>query len=329
MVIQSDEIIDLISLRKLQSLDARLVSESPTDFTSGYHDKIGKISFKNSLFPHMHIMNLRWQTAQAVEVHESVSSENININFHVSGNLDTRFAGIGHELNMRPAKHNLVFSPEGGFVNKVGVNASVEMFHVSLEKNFFLQALGCNNIWSEMVHRNIQHNRPFSGITGTLDTTPNMQRLIHELRESRWSGPMRNLMIQSKILELLALQMDQFSSNNKIEEALKPGEQEKLLTLKMYLETHFLEDLSLTELSRVCLLNEFKLKKGFKALFGETVFGYVRKLRMDYAQKLLLDCSMTVEEVSDVLGYEHAQHFSTAFKKYAGVNPSQISGRRK
>ncbi len=37
---------------------------------------------------------------------------------------------------------------------------------------------------------------------------------------------------------------------------------------------------------------------------------------MDYAEGLLLDSSCTVEDVSDVLGYEHAQHFSTAFKKF-------------
>jgi AraC family transcriptional activator of pyochelin receptor len=80
----------------------------------------------------------------------------------------------------------------------------------------------------------------------------------------------------------------------------------------------------LTQLSRICVLNEFKLKKGFKLLFGTTIFHYLREKRMEYARKLLLDCSLSVEEVAHKLGYEHAHHFSTAFKKFYKTCPSSF-----
>ena len=111
-------------------------------------------------------------------------------------------------------------------------------------------------------------------------------------------------------------------------DTISAADTDKFHQLKYFLDTHFLEEYSLAELSRICLLNEFKVKKGFKELFGTTVFGYLRKLRMDYADRLLLDASRSVEEVSDLLGYEHAQHFSIAFKKYRGVNPSTIKSKR-
>lgn len=83
-----------------------------------------------------------------------------------------------------------------------------------------------------------------------------------------------------------------------------------------------MEDLTLTGLCRVGMLNEFKLKKGFKALFGTSVIQYAKTLRMQYAQNLLRDHNRSVEEVSCLLGYQYPNHFSTAYRKHFGVAPS-------
>jgi AraC family transcriptional activator of pyochelin receptor len=88
-----------------------------------------------------------------------------------------------------------------------------------------------------------------------------------------------------------------------------------------------LEDLSLAQISRHCTQNEFKVKRGFKQLFGTTVFGYVRKKRMDQAAFLLKRRGYTVNEVADILGYEQPHNFSVAFKNYTGTYPSTV--RRK
>ncbi|MCE6990023.1 helix-turn-helix transcriptional regulator [Dyadobacter sp. CY323] len=324
MIINSTDVFEFSHIPDPKSVSTGKPADACPQFTSRYHPKAGSIRFRNALFPHMHLMNLCWQTEEAIELHDSSPSDTVNINFHLSGKLDTQFVGIKRELNMRPRKHNLVYAPDGGNINKVASKSSLEMFHISLEKNFFSGALGCDDPWSEKIHENLYHNRPFSGTEGTLDMTPHMLRLIDEMRVCTYSGPMRNLMIQSKTLELLALQIEQFKSPGPASDSVKPDEAEKLYALKKHLEVHFLSDLSLSELSRVCLLNEFKVKKGFKTLFGETVFGYVRKLRMEYAAKLLKDCNMSVEAVANILGYEHSQHFSVAFKKFTGVSPSQI-----
>jgi len=103
----------------------------------------------------------------------------------------------------------------------------------------------------------------------------------------------------------------------------KKEEEEKLNLIRSYLHQHFLEELSLAKLCRVAALNEFKLKKGFKQLFGTTVFGYVKALQMKYACRLLEEERKQVEEVAYTLGYEYPQHFSTAFKKFFGSNPSK------
>lgn len=326
-LIHSADILDFNPVPNPQSVVPGARVENPGEVFTRYHPKVGEMKFRSLLFPHMHVMNLHWTSQEDVILYDSTPVDTININFHMAGKLDTTFEGLSRDLNMRPGKHNLVFSPEGGDTNRVSANDSLEMFHLSLDKTFFADIIGCDDHWSERVQKNLLYNQPFSGIAGTADTTPLMQSIIREVKQCKQTGAMRNLMIQSKALELLALQIEQFRGPQ-YAEGISAVDKDKLFQLKCFLDTHFLEEFSLAELSRICLLNEFKVKKGFKELFGTTVFGYLRNLRMDYAERLLLDASRSVEEVSDLLGYEHAHHFSIAFKKYRGVNPSMIKNKR-
>lgn len=325
-IIHSADILDFSPTPNPQSVRHANVGNSG-EFITRYHPKVGEMKFKSLLFPHMHVMNLHWKSEHDVILHDSTPVDTVNINFHMAGRLDTTFEGLSHDLHMSAGKHNLVFSPEGGDTNRVSGDESLEMFHISLDKTFFSDAIGWDDRWSERVQENLLHNRPFSGITGTANTTPVMQSLIRDVKQCGQPGVMRNLLVQSKILELLSLQIGQFRGPQPTD-GISATDADKLHQLKNFLDTHFLEEHSLAELSRICLLNEFKVKKGFRELFGTTVFGYLRKMRMDYAERLLLDSSRSVEEVSDLLGYEHAQHFSIAFKKYRGINPSAFKSGR-
>ncbi|RPE14091.1 AraC family transcriptional regulator [Chitinophaga lutea] len=100
---------------------------------------------------------------------------------------------------------------------------------------------------------------------------------------------------------------------------------QRLQQVKDYLRDSFLSpELSLDLLCRKFGLNEFKLKRGFKQLFGHTVFGYVQELKMKTARRLLAEKKMNVNEVADYLGYSAPNHFSAAFKKMYGHVPSRL-----
>ncbi|MGV3559346.1 helix-turn-helix transcriptional regulator [Larkinella arboricola] len=271
----------------------------------------------------MQIMEMQWDTAEDIELHDVNPSEGVSINFMLSGAMDTQFRGIRPALNMRPGTHNLVHAPDATHLSRLKRGQSMSMLLVSLEKAFFASAIGSSDRWSERVLTDFDHRRPFSGVPGTSTITPRMQHLIHDIRDGKAMGPMRNLLIQSRVLELVALEIEQFRTPVPGAETMPVDEVEKLHQLKRYLEANFLAEHSLAQLSRYCLLNEFKVKKGFRQLFNTTVFNYLRKLRMDHAGQLLRHGPLSVDEVADRLGYEHSQHFSIAFKKYTGVTPSQ------
>lgn len=291
---------------------------------AGQGAKVGSLKFRSWLFPDIHVMNLHWQVDRDVSIVEESRADTVNINFQMSGQMNTRFTGIAREVGMKPHQHNLIFSPEGSFRNTVRAGEQVEMFHVSLRKKYFSELIGCDDRWSERAQESLLKDRPFAGMDSNAPMTPYMQKLIGDIKQCGQSGPMQRLMLQSKVLELVALHLGQLQAGTSRAPGLTMAEIGRLNELKAFLDVHFLEDFSLPQLSRLCLLNEFKLKKGFKDLFGTTVFAYLRKLRMDFAVNLLLDSSKSIDHISDMLGYEHSQHFSTAFKRYHGSPPSSF-----
>ena len=77
-------------------------------------------------------------------------------------------------------------------------------------------------------------------------------------------------------------------------------------------------------LSRKVAINECYLKKGFKEIFGTTIFDFYQGQRMEHAKYLLYDKGLSVTEVSMLLGYSSISHFSTAFKKHTGIKPCEL-----
>jgi AraC-like DNA-binding protein len=80
----------------------------------------------------------------------------------------------------------------------------------------------------------------------------------------------------------------------------------------------------LPELARLAGLNEAKLKAGFRARFGETVYGHLRRLRLEEAHRLLRQERYDVTEVALRVGYANPSKFAAAFKALFGVSPSQV-----
>lgn len=82
--------------------------------------------------------------------------------------------------------------------------------------------------------------------------------------------------------------------------------------------------ITLKQIAHDAGMNVFKLKYGFKKLFGSPVFTFFQKVRMDRAKQLLAERKKSVAEISTLLGYKNVSSFSAAFKKWFGHPPSDI-----
>ncbi len=81
---------------------------------------------------------------------------------------------------------------------------------------------------------------------------------------------------------------------------------------------------SIRSVARAVGTNEFKVKQGFRRVYKTTVFGYLRKVRMDRARVLFEGGERNVASVAVAVGYSNPSHFARAFRRQFGVNPKSF-----
>ncbi|NQX66351.1 response regulator transcription factor [Paenibacillus alba] len=98
-----------------------------------------------------------------------------------------------------------------------------------------------------------------------------------------------------------------------------PGIQ-KILT---YLDEHFAEPLTLTEVARQFHFNPSYLSNYFTIHNKEGFNEYLNRIRIEHACELLRDSAQfTISEISSLVGYSDHSYFTKVFRKLMGTSPS-------
>lgn len=158
-----------------------------------------------------------------------------------------------------------------------------------------------------------------------LHITPEINAILNGLENSPHTGFCERLFLESKVIELLAIKISQLEQQQQQPiPRLKQDEMDKMQEAREILIQNIDAPFSLRTLAHMVGTNEFNLKKQFKAAYGTTVYGYLNQYKMEQAKAMLLQGDFRVSEVSEKMGYKHATHFTSAFKKYFGYLPNKI-----
>ena len=90
-----------------------------------------------------------------------------------------------------------------------------------------------------------------------------------------------------------------------------------------YINEHFYESLSLTEIAQALFVSRNYVNSCFKAETGMTVHQYIIHRRVEKAKKVLHAQDTTPKEAFIASGFGDYSHFVKAFKKEVGVTPLQ------
>ncbi|WP_163835553.1 AraC family transcriptional regulator [Spartinivicinus ruber] len=104
---------------------------------------------------------------------------------------------------------------------------------------------------------------------------------------------------------------------------MKINYQQKLTPLIRYLESHFNEPLNLTKVAKIACLSPYHFHRIFKAVMGETLSEYIRRLRLQAAADDLFKKQSTVTEVALNYGFSSSQSFAKAFRQHFGLTPTE------
>jgi AraC-like DNA-binding protein len=136
--------------------------------------------------------------------------------------------------------------------------------------------------------------------------------------------PFRELFTIRNISILVEYLLQQFFVMDKLKgdgNALSIQDTRSLSRVEQYLCLHYKTEFpGIEKLSRISAMSPTSLKTKFKKYYGETLFGYYQKNKLEHARKLL-DSKIPVKVVATEIGYSNPSHFTLAFKKEYGFSP--------
>ncbi|PYI53120.1 helix-turn-helix domain-containing protein [Paenibacillus flagellatus] len=110
-----------------------------------------------------------------------------------------------------------------------------------------------------------------------------------------------------------------------IAEAGKPGAKSKLdpTSIAQYIERNYMGNLHLDHMAEQLETTPKYFSNYFKKTFGVNFVEYLNKVRLAHAKELLKNTELSIAEIGEKTGYLNSSTFTSTFKKYYGISPSE------
>jgi AraC-like DNA-binding protein len=158
--------------------------------------------------------------------------------------------------------------------------------------------------------------------------TAEAKLLLKNLSAVDMTDELSQFYMQIKVQELLYVLFQKLSKRESLpHQNINSADVDRLL----HIRNEIINDLSvppvLPELAQNAAMSETKLKQLFKQAFGDTVYNYFQRARMEEAAFLLKQGKRSVAEVGYELGFSNLSHFSRLFEKHYGFTPKRYSSQ--
>ena len=159
--------------------------------------------------------------------------------------------------------------------------------------------------------------------------TAEMYPVIHHILSCPYSGRIRRIYLERKVLKLVSLHLNLFEQLRSPSYPIMPGDLDGIYEAGEILARQLYNPPSVDVLSRQVGLNRLKLNYGFHHVYGATPFRYLRDCRLLQAQQLFMTSELGVREVADKVGYNSRSSFTTAFQQKFGLSPKTFRLHRR
>ncbi|UOQ69000.1 helix-turn-helix transcriptional regulator [Hymenobacter volaticus] len=194
-------------------------------------------------------------------------------------------------------------------------------FAVHLTRERFANLVAANEEWASVHRLQLREPEPVVLLPPHAAISPALRTLIEQLINCPYHGALKKLFLEARFLDLFIEQQTQLVQ---LRTRARSRDRDIMYAVRDFLDTHYAEPPSLLEIARQFGTNDFKLKKGFRELFGTTVFAYIAERRLTVAHQLLTLTDQPVQEVAETVGFTNAAHFATVFRHRFGRRPTQL-----
>lgn len=152
--------------------------------------------------------------------------------------------------------------------------------------------------------------------------------LCEAIFDNPYSGKSRQFYREAKVIELIAYQIDELTKP--VQELHSTGikltgkEEKQIEYCRQALLSSLQDPPSLIELAKQIGISDYRLKNGFRQMYGVTPYRFIVDIRMTKAKELLQKKEMTVSEVAAAVGFTSLGSFSNSFYEKFGIRPSEL-----
>ncbi|NVI84565.1 MULTISPECIES: AraC family transcriptional regulator [Janthinobacterium] len=270
------------------------------------------------------VMSWKGSFEQPLEIALRDDSDRIHFTYPLQGNCRCWFEGGvgGHEHTVRINEGSINYGPDRrgrfsqqGAFESVTVMVRPDIFSTWLDEvdPSLRQALAAGRCFAEG-HRGAELHA----------TAHALSQALHPARTRLLGEPARHrLWLQAQGLAMVGLFLEGRGGTPCTCDSSHAD-----WKLLQQARDRLLADLSraptLAELAGNTGLSVLRLKRGFRQMFGASVYGLFQQERMHDARRRLRGGHLSVMRVASDLGYTNASHFAAAFRKQFGVNPAEV-----
>ena len=144
----------------------------------------------------------------------------------------------------------------------------------------------------------------------------------HSLLASRIKNLLKQRQRLSSVLTASAVQNDQTEKQAILKESLSKIDQDFYNTLNQYIDERISSEIDVNYLAEKLCMSTSTLYRKMKSLTGLSTIEYIRKYKMQYAERLMMEGKYTISEVAYMSGFNSINYFRRCFKEEFGDVPS-------
>lgn len=248
----------------------------------------------------------------------------IQFNFRLSGDLTL---GVSRTEPLRLNRPSLLIwtqAPGCDITEWTAPSARERCVAISVRPEYFIENFLTSAIEAPEQLKAFISNRGQINYCQT-PLSSSMFELATKLVNNPYSGSLALVNTEALALELLCSTVAMFDTlPSSPHQQYSVRELNCLHAARGYLMKRFSPVPTIRQISHAVGMNETTLKKGFKASFGETLYQFSVRCRMQHALTLLRDRQLSVARVADLVGYKHQTSFATAFLRHFGIRPKDV-----
>ncbi len=292
-------------------------------------EKVEVSVFAKKIVDEVYFVKAKMVLKDDIVIQSQSKIDGILLDFNLIGDVTYKSKNHSYEFSTSSNRTDIELIKEENTESKAK-KGKVNKISLIVKKDFLVKNLPINKK-SEYILNALERNT-CQELLKSESTNFSINKILNQLYHfDMYEGNLRDVFLQSKVLELLYSEFSDLFKEEKISKnSIVKFDQEDIEALykakKLILSLE--EDLTIKTLSKKVALNEFKLKTGFRKYFNTSPGNLVLEQKMLKAKELLETSNYNINEVSKIIGYKYQQSFTNAFIQFFGIRPKDVINTR-